>query len=186
MAKKNIILILSLIVISNSISSNLIKGTSAHIETTDAFLVVTDKSAVLRSEPIQSSKILDPLFYGTRVSVMGQEGNWYMVSHKGTVGYIYKTTATTEDHFNKIKKLLNPNYSSTQKTDLFISPKNGAVVREKPVKGSRAIKVFPNGTRLTQISKVNDWYHVSVKGFKGYIHQTVVSPQKNRTVALVQ
>lgn len=60
-------------------------------------LYVTGDSVNLRSAPSTSSKVLGKLRYGTAVTHLEEEGEFFKVkTTKGTVGYVSTTYASTE------------------------------------------------------------------------------------------
>ncbi|MGL1936013.1 MAG: SH3 domain-containing protein [Fibrobacterales bacterium] len=178
MKKRYLTLIIALLVMSTTISSNLARRSKAQETLKGTFLVIIDSQASLRSAPNQHAALIDQAPFGESISLISMHNDWYLISYNGSQGYIYKTAATTPDHFAKIKELVHPTKNVAQANAIYIKPKNGAILRLQPKAGSRAIKAFPNGTRLVKIKKVNDWFHAKANGYEGYIHQTVVSPDR--------
>jgi uncharacterized protein YgiM (DUF1202 family) len=178
MKKRYLTLIVTLLAMSTTISSNLARRSEKIEPLKGTSLIILDKQATMRTAPIQNADIVDHAPFGVTISLISMHNDWYLISYNGSQGYIYKTAATTPDHFSKIKELIQPSKKSVSKNALYIKPKNGAILRIKPQAGATPIKALPIGTRLFKIKKINDWYQARVNGHEGYIHQTVVSPNK--------
>ncbi|MGL1903302.1 MAG: SH3 domain-containing protein [Fibrobacterales bacterium] len=181
MKKRYLTLLIALLVMSTTISSNLARRSKKQEPLKGTFLVIIDSQATLRSAPTQHASLIDQAPFGETISLISMHNDWYLISYNGSQGYIYKTAATTPDHFAKIKQLVHPTNSEGRVNAIYIKPKNGAILRTEPKAGATPIKAFPNGTRLLKIKKVNDWFHAKANGYEGYIHQTVVSSIKPKS-----
>jgi uncharacterized protein YgiM (DUF1202 family) len=43
----------------------------------------------VREQPSTESRVLGQLQNGARVTVTGQDGNWYLIRYNGLVGYVF-------------------------------------------------------------------------------------------------
>lgn len=81
-------------------------------------LYVTGDSVNLRSAPSTSSKVLGKLRYGTAVTKIEDEGEFYKVkTTSGTVGYVASTYASTEKPPTRAPKIEEKGYTVWMNTN---------------------------------------------------------------------
>lgn len=58
-------------------------------------IVTTQSSNLnLRKEPSESAMVIDRIPRGTRISILGEDNGWYLISYNGKQGYVFKDFVT--------------------------------------------------------------------------------------------
>lgn len=117
-------------------------------------------SVNLRSGASTSTSKITSLASGTKLTILGENGSWYLVSTaSGTQGYISKSYV----------KKTGSSSSSSSSTTATVS---GSVVnmRKGPGTDYALVTALTKGTRVTVLSKSNSrWWKVKYSSYTGYM-----------------
>ena len=122
----------------------------------------------MRSGASTTSSILGVYNTGTEMTITGESGNWYKVSHSGKDGYVSKDYMTTTKP--------SSGGGSTSQTGYI----KGNDVRLRSGAGTSysILGTYNNGTPLTITGTSGDWTAVTINGVKGYVNSAYVSTTK--------
>ena len=161
----------------------------------------------LREQPSTSSRILARLTGGTKVSILGESGSWYRVSHDGLVGYlsaqyvrVTETAATpapanTPEPTNAPTNTPAPTAAPTQapetgRTGVVSISGSRLNLREQPSTSSRILARLTGGTKVSILGESGGWYHVRYGGLEGYLSaqyvretESAATPEPTPTIA---
>lgn len=129
--------------------------------------IITGDVVNLRANPNTSSKILNQLDKGTKVSVVGSEGNWYKVSYSDSTGWI------------------NDEYISVRDQAISAGTVTGSVVnvRSKPDISAEILTKLEKGTKVDIYERSGDWYRISIGEDRyGWVNNEFISV-RNDTVS---
>lgn len=115
----------------------------------------------LRSGPSKSYTSIGFFSVGTEAWMISQGYSWSYIRIGNRYGYMMTEFLTTVRP-QPVKP--DPGYA-------YVVSANGRNVnlRETPSTGSRIIHSYPVGTRLTIITRGNDWYFIQINGRYGYM-----------------
>ncbi len=108
--------------------------------------VVTGEVVNLRKNPDTSSKILNQLVKGTKVSVVDAEGNWYKVVYSDASGWISGDWLLVRD----------------EKIAAGVVSGSVVNVRSKPSTSSEVLTKLEKGTKVDIYENTGDWYRISI------------------------
>ena len=119
------------------------------------------KGVNLRSGPSKSYPSIGYYSVGTKATMITKGSTWSYISIGNRYGYMMTQFLTTK------------------KTDGSVTPASGAYVvsangksvnlRTAPTTASTIIAAFKVGTKMTVITRGNDWYFVQIGGYYGYM-----------------
>ena len=124
----------------------------------------------MRSGPSTSHSILGTYNSGTKMTVNGDDGDWYKVSYNGMDGYVYKTYLTVGNSSGSSADSSVSDMSETSAT--VISPVH---FRKGPDTSYSSMQVLSSGTSVTITGQTEKWYRVKYNGTEGYIFKTYLS-----------
>ena len=137
----------------------------------------------LREKASTSSKILTRLSGGTKVTVLGESGNWYHVNYNGTLGYLsreyVRVTEETPTAAPTTAPTAQPTPAPTQAPEtgrLGVVTISGSRLnlREKASTLSKILTRLSGGARVTVLGESGNWYHVNYNGTLGYLSKAYV------------
>ena len=135
----------------------------------------------LRKAP--EGDVLSVLNAGTEVTVLGQNGAWYMVSVNGAVGYLASTYATKKAGSTTAK----PTETPTAETGVTAYITGGSVnVRTGPGIGYGVVTTLRTGTQITIYSLSGGWYKMTVGSMTGYVSSKYVTRTPVGTVTTLE
>ena len=128
----------------------------------------------MRSGPSTSYSILGTYDTGTKMTVNGEDGDWYKVSCDGTDGYVYKTYLNLGGSSSSGSSGNSgvTDMSSTSAT--VISPVH---FRKGPDTSYSSMQVLSAGTGVTITGQTEKWYRVEYNGTEGYIFKTYLTTE---------
>ncbi len=109
---------------------------------------------------------------GARVSILGQEGEWYRVSYNGAVGYCHSAYINADS----ASSTAPAQPASTPATSAGYVTADVLNVRSAP--WGSILTTFNYGTKIDIVGKEGDWYRVSWNGRIVYCHASYVSSSK--------
>lgn len=128
--------------------------------------VITGDTVNFRSSPDTSAKILDQLTKGTKVSILGSEGDWYKVSCNDASGWINDQYLTVRD----------------EKLAVGAVTENNVNVRNKPNTSSEVLTKLDKGTKADIYEHSGDWYRISIgEGRYGWVNCAYVKVDGDKT-----
>jgi SH3-like domain-containing protein len=127
--------------------------------------IVTENAVNFRANPNTSAKILYQFKKGTKVKVIGSEGEWLKVSYNDATGWIYDDYVIVRDE------------------NIGAGVVSGSVVnvRRKPDITSEVLAKLTKGTKVEIFEHSGDWYRISIGEERyGWIHGDYVKIQEER------
>lgn len=133
----------------------------------------------MRSGPSTSNSILGTYDTGTKMTVNGEDGDWYKVSCNGTEGYVYKPYLTMGDSSSGSSGSSVSDMSDTSAS--VISPVH---FRKGPDTSYSSMQVLNTGTGVTITGQTDKWYRVEYNGTEGYVFKTYLSTSSSSSASL--
>ncbi|PFJ17963.1 peptidase M24 [Bacillus cereus] len=135
--------------------------------------IVNANALNVRSEPNLESSILDVLPNGKFVTVEGEQGEWYKISHNGQTGYVQKTFVS-----NSSQPLVKGITVQNNTKYTVATPKLN--VRSNASTSSALLGSLQNGTQVQVVETVGTWYKIRFGTGYGYIakHYIVQNQQQ--------
>lgn len=122
--------------------------------------VVTGSVVNFRQSPNLSSKILDKLTEGTKVNVVGSEGDWYKVTYSDATGWISSEWLKVSD----------------EKIATGVVSGSVVNVRSKADISSEVLTKLEKGTKVDIYDHSGDWYRVAIgEGRYGWMNSEFVT-----------
>ena len=152
-------------------------------------------SARLREEANTTSKVLTNIYKGEKVEILEKNGEWYKVKYGSTTGYL-KNTLIKEDtekvdkkeekqEDKNANKEVNENSitndSATQTTSNKAIANSTLNIRYQPNMMSNIISTVEDGTELSKITKLGNWYQVSDGKITGWVLEEKVNISSTQT-----
>lgn len=125
----------------------------------------------LREGPSTNYPIIQPMYNGQRVWIIGRSGNWRQVRHEsGTVGWAYHSYLTRDQVQSGGQFFIN-------------SPGDGYLnLRSRPSGSSRIIRQMPHGSRVQVVGSTGAWLNViHSSGAQGWAHHRYMSSSRPPT-----
>lgn|GEM_PF-135223 len=125
---------------------------------------------------------------GTEMSVTGQNGSWYLINYRGSVGYVASSYVVEKSAYATPAPDPTPAPAATGAVSAgstaYVS---GAAVNVRSGPGTTygVLKTVRIGDELTVYEQSGGWYRVSVGGVNGYISAKFVSAAKPEATATV-
>ncbi len=108
--------------------------------------------------------IVGSLGANATVNIIGKEGNWYKISHNGTVGYVSADYIRVNNDGGN-----NNNTGSTEKYGKVVNISTKLNIRRSPSTSSSIVGTLSNNTKVVILEKTNGWYKISYNGTVGYV-----------------
>ena len=125
----------------------------------------------LRSEPSTDSPTIAYLNTGAKVDILEDQGEWYKVEYKGSVGYLFAEYVSYGDSAVVTSKVSAESVAG--KTGVI----TGSTVnfRSGPSTDDAIVTTLADGTEMTIITVIDDWCQVEWDGSEGYVKADYVS-----------
>ena len=127
--------------------------------------VITGDYVRMRSGPGTGYGILGTYNSGTKMTITGEDGDWYKVSYNGISGYVYKQYLSQSG----VTAEVTPMESTSAVTTV------GVNLREGPSTAYESKMLLPAGVSVTISGKSGQWYKVSYNGVSGFVYQDYLS-----------
>lgn len=127
--------------------------------------IITEDAVNFRSNPDTSSKIINQLSKGTKVSVVASESDWFQVSYNDATGWV------------------NGNYITVRDEQISAGVVNTPVlnVRSKPDTTSEILSKLEKGAMVEIVEKSDDWYRIFIGESRyGWIHSDYITVREER------
>lgn len=121
-----------------------------------------------RENASTSSNIIQKISKGSKVEILGTEGDWYKISYNGKTGYVSKKYVDEE-------KVSDNETSSTNVESIDYSKLNTTKTTDKvslyvlPLLNSTSIDVLSKNDEVKLISVNGDWAYVETKNNYGWV-----------------
>ncbi len=119
-------------------------------------IVDTTTSLNFRSAPSQSASIIDSLYDGYRVCILGVENGWASITCNGNPGYV-------SAEYLDVLDVMDVNGGGAKVTASSLN------VRSYPSTSSTVLTQIPQGAVATIDGVNRGWYRVTYNGVQGYI-----------------
>ena len=127
----------------------------------------------MRSGPSTSYSILGTYDSGTKMTVTGEDGDWYKVSCNGEDGYVYKTYLSVGGGSGSDSS----GSSVTDMSDTSATVISPVHFRKGPDTSYSSIQVLGAGTGVTITGQTDKWYRVEYNGTEGYVFKTYLTTE---------
>ena len=149
------------------------KGKTAYIKSSNSMPVN------LRPAASRSGKVVAELVTGTKVTVLGTQGDWTQVrvDATGVTGYVMTTFVAEKDPY------ASDLAASTSGRTVYIQSENGGPVNLRATANDKGdvVERVPSGTHATELVPGSVWTKVNVDGNTGYVKTDFVSATKDGT-----
>ncbi|WP_259416817.1 SH3 domain-containing protein [Bacillus toyonensis] len=135
--------------------------------------IVNANALNVRSEPNLESSILDVLPNGKFVTIQGEQGEWYKISHNGQTGYVQKAFVS-----NGSQPLVKGITVQNDTKYTVATPKLN--VRSNASTNGTLLGSLQNGTQVQVVETVGTWYKIRFGTGYGYVakHYVVQNQQQ--------
>ncbi|MCX0376881.1 SH3 domain-containing protein [Clostridium perfringens] len=136
-------------------------------------IVNVSSSLNVREGASTSSKVIGSLSGNTKVTIVGEEGDFYKIEYKGSHGYVAKEYIkdVTENN-NSNQGTQTPEKPSTpentEKTGI-VNVSSSLNVREGASTSSKVIGSLSGNTKVTIVGEEGEFYKIEYKGSHGYV-----------------
>ncbi len=137
-------------------------------ETTKKTGIVNVSSSLnVRSEASTSSKVIGSLSGNSKVTIIGEEGEFYKIEYKGSHGYVAKEYIKDikDEIVTEPEKPSNP--ENSKKTGVVTASK-GLNVRKEANTSSQIVGILNSGESVEIIGEENGFYKITYKGQEAY------------------
>ncbi|MDV5111698.1 SH3 domain-containing protein [Clostridium perfringens] len=149
-------------------------------------IVNVSSSLNVREGSSTSSKVIGSLSGNTKVTIVGEEGEFYKIEYKGSHGYVAK------EYIKDVTESNNSN-QGTQTPEKPSTPENtertGVVnvssslnVREGASTSSKVIGSLSGNTKVTIVGEEGAFYKIEYKGSHGYVAKEYIKNIKDEVV----
>ncbi len=144
-------------------------GTSGGTTTTVWTGVVVNEYVRMRSTPDLSTQnnIIANYDVGTQVTILGQTGDFYLVTMNGTMGYMHKD-------YVKVTGQQTVNSGTSATTGVTTAT---VYLRSGPSTGKSIVTTLKKGVTIVILGSEGDWYQAQAGSYTGYLVKKYVSVQ---------
>lgn len=131
----------------------------------------------MRTSPASSAKVAEVVDKNDRVTVLGENNGWYLVSASGEVGYISKAYVRLDSEQSAPSVPTQPeqNQDTLYASSLTATADERLNMRKKPSTSADIVKVISRKQTLTVLGENGSWYKVSASGKTGYVSKEYVT-----------
>ena len=130
--------------------------------------VVTANGLNVRAKASVNSSRLGILPKGSKVEVIGQEGNWSKIMYNGKVAYVassYLANGTSGASTSQVKP-----QGTSKKEKVVIA--NGLNVRAKASVSSSRLGILPKGSKIEVMGQQGNWAKIMYNGKTAFVSMT--------------
>ncbi len=115
----------------------------------------TGDTVRVREKPSTESEVIELLGVGDTVEILGQEGDWYKVNFKGTIGYVSQSFISTNDNNSNVN---DTQTSNEQNTEIKNTEENNSNQNEENINNnvSETANNEQPATVVTKVYKMSD------------------------------
>ncbi len=131
------------------------------------YTAYTTASVNFRAGASTSTASMGTLSRGTKVTVLGENGGFYLVKNSaGTQGYVSKNYISRSKPSGGSSSGSSSSKNTKTVTASYVNMRAGGGL------SYRVLKVLPRGTKVTVVKRGNYWTRVNYKGTLGWIKNT--------------
>ena len=139
---------------------------------------VADVEVNMRKAP--EGDVMYVLKAGTEVTVTGQNGSWYLINYRGSVGYVASSYISKKGSSVPAPAATSTAAPASDGETAYVS--GGAVnIRSGPGTEYGVLGVVRLGNELTVYEQTDGWYRMSANNLNGYISAKYVTATKPET-----
>ncbi|WP_332833517.1 SH3 domain-containing protein [Clostridium perfringens] len=148
-------------------------------ETTKKTGIVNVSSSLnVRSEASTSSKVIGSLSGNSKVTIVGEEGEFYKIEYKGSHGYVakeYVKDVTESNNSNQgTQTPEKPSTPETTKKTGIVNVSSSLNVRSEASTSSKVIGSLSGNSKITIVGEEGAFYKIEYKGSHGYVAKEYV------------
>ncbi len=151
---------------------------AAETVTFESWVGVADVEVNMRKAP--EGDVMYVLRQGTEVTVTGQNGSWYLITYRGSVGYVASSYISKKIETVSAAPSQAPTQAPASNAAGTTGYVSGAAVNLRSGAGTNygVLTVVRRGDELTLYEQVGDWYRVAAGSVNGYISAKYVTTTK--------
>ncbi len=116
--------------------------------------------------------IVGQLSHGSKVTIIGSNGDWFKISYNGATRYVHKNYVNTTGH-KASGKAPTKGVSGASRTGTVTTSGYTLNVRSGP--WGTIVGSLSDNAKVTIVGQSGDWYKISYKGATRYVHKKYVS-----------
>ncbi|XZJ43422.1 SH3 domain-containing protein [Clostridium perfringens] len=156
-------------------------------ETTKKTGIVNVSSSLnVRSEASTSSKVIGSLSGNSKVTIVGEEGEFYKIEYKGSHGYVAKEYVKDVTEINNSNQGTQtpekPSTPETTKKTGIVNVSSSLNVREGASTSSKVIGSLSGNSKVTIVGEEGAFYKIEYKGSHGYVAKEYIKDIKDEIV----
>ncbi|MGL4453032.1 MAG: SH3 domain-containing protein [Sarcina sp.] len=129
----------------------------------------------LLDQPSMQGNNISVMPYNTKLTVLGQSGNWTKVDYNGTIGWCYSQYITQSGSQNTSPAENQPATTNSAIGTTTITSGIGLWQLSSPSMQGGHITVIPYNTTVKVFAEQNGWYEVEYNGVKGWSYAQYTS-----------
>ena len=141
-------------------------------------IVNVSSSLNVRSEASTSSKVIGSLSGNSKVTIIGEEGEFYKIEYKGSHGYVakeYVKDVTESNNSNQgTQTPEKPSTPETTKKTGIVNVSSSLNVRSEASTSSKVIGSLSGNSKITIVGEEGAFYKIEYKGSHGYVAKEYV------------
>ena len=141
-------------------------------------IVNVSSSLNVRSEASTSSKVIGSLSGNSKVTIVGEEGEFYKIEYKGSHGYVakeYVKDVTESNNSNQgTQTPEKPSTPETTKKTGIVNVSSSLNVRSEASTSSKVIGSLSGNSKVTIVGEEGAFYKIEYKGSHGYVAKEYV------------
>ena len=149
-------------------------------------IVNVSSSLNVRSEASTSSKVIGSLSGNSKVTIVGEEGEFYKIEYKGSHGYVakeYVKDVTESNNSNQgTQTPEKPSTPETTKKTGIVNVSSSLNVRSEASTSSKVIGSLSGNSKITIVGEEGAFYKIEYKGSHGYVAKEYIKDIKDEIV----
>ena len=131
----------------------------------------------MRKSPSTSASVVDVVDKNDAVTILGENGSWYLISANGEVGYLSKSYVQLT---TSVVAPTQPSTPSTSTENIYSTAKSGKStervnMRKSPSTSASVLTVLSKNQTVSVLGESGDWYKVSYSGKTGYVSRSYIT-----------
>lgn len=127
----------------------------------------------VRSEASTSSSVLGHVYTGDKVDIIGESGNWYKITFKGSPAYVSKDYVKKVDSSNSGSNNGSPTVEN-KRGKVYNTGGIGLTVRTDATSSSLALGYLMEGQVIDITGTKGSWYKIIFNNKVGYVHSDYI------------
>ena len=122
----------------------------------------------VRSGASTSSSVIGYLTNNASVNIKGEEGNWYKIEFKNSIGYVSKD-------YVQVSGVVGTTTTITSSSEGTVNVTSSLRVRSGASTSSSVLGYLGNGAKVKITGESGDWYQINYNNQTGYVSKAYVS-----------